>query len=302
MTKLWLRLSPMLFGCLLMTACLAHPTSESKKNPSSLLVKGRSLTSTGLAAGKTAIFIEQTPAPEAISADDGSFEFTLDAARLEQLRLQYGLQKTMLRLYLVNESDHTESAVITSLSSQDRGEVSFAPIQLQPETLVTGRVLIGKSQELVMNARVKLGRKEVYTDADGTFSGFIPQFYTTPVLIEKKGFVQTLGVWLPSFLNRDFLLVDELMPYGNIEVIPSLRSLDKKMISLNYSATGNSQWIRLAASPNQLLKSIEPTAPWKDLTQELSFDPSSTIIYYQFADAEKTRLSPVFSYALPLTE
>ena len=302
MTKLWLRLSPMLFGFLLVTACLAHPTSESKKNSPSLLVKGRSQTSTGLPAGKTAIFIEQTPAPEVITADDGSFEFTLDAARLEQLRLLYGLQKTMLRLYFVNESDKTESAVITTLNIQDRGEINFAPIQLQPETLVTGRVLIGSSQEVVKNARVKLGRKEVYTDADGKFSGFIPQFYTTPVMIEKKGFVQTLGVWLPSFLNRDFLLVDELMPYGNIEVIPGLRSVNMPMISLNYSATGNSRWIRLADSPSRLIRTFEPSAPWMDLTQELNYNPSSSVIFYQFADAERNTLSPVFSYALPLTQ
>lgn len=289
MTKRWF-----LFSLLCITACLPQPKSDVQKAKPELLIQGRILHSSESLSGSTAIFIEQEEAAEAISAEDGSFALTLDEDRLEALRLRYGLQDSRLHLYFMSESGNPESTVLNVLNIQNRGAMDLGDIQLQGEVPVAGRIV---AQGIpAADARVRLGRKEIQTAADGTFALTLPSQSATPLLVEKKGFVQTRGTWLPSNQPRDIELYSDLNPVGSIEAQPILRSVSSQPISLSYSANGTARWIRFANNPGALSQGYVPDAPWQDLQQPLQIIPSAATIYYQFADRDQKILGPVLSY------
>ncbi len=289
MTKRWF-----LFSLLSVTACLPQPKSDVQKAKAELVIQGRILHSSETLSGNTAIFIEQQPTPEAISAEDGSFAFALDQERLDALRLQYGLQDPLLHLYFLSENGNPESAVLNALNIQNRGSMNLGDIQLQAETTVSGRV-VGFGTPLA-EARVRIGRKEIQTAADGTFSVALPSQMATPLLVEKKGFVQTRGTWLPFGQERDIELYTELTPVGSIAAQPILRNSSNELISLSYSANGAARWIRFANSPEALARSYEPDAPWQDLRLPLQITGMSAEIFYQFADRDQKILGPVQRY------
>lgn len=282
-----------LFSLLLTTGCLPQPESDVQKAKPELIIRGRVLHSSELFAGPTAIYVEQSAAPETLSAEDGSFVFTFDADRLDALRLQYGLQNPRVHLYFVSESANPESAVVDFINIKYRGEMDLGEVQLQTETPVSGRVVAYGSA--VPEARVLLGRKELFTAADGTFSATVPASMTTPLLVEKKGFVQTKGTWLPSGQQRDVELYSDLTPVGSIDAPPVLRTAFNNPISFSYSANGGAYWIRFAGSPDALTNNYEPEAPWMDLRQPLQI-LSAPVIYYQFADRDQKILGPILSY------
>jgi hypothetical protein len=289
MTKRWF-----LFSLFCVTACLPQPKSDVQKAKAELIVQGRILHSSETLGGSTAVYIEQQPTAEAITADDGSFAFALDDERLDALRLQYGLQDSLLHLYFVSESGNSESAVLHVLNIQNRGEMNLGDIQLQEETAVAGRVVAYGSP--VADARVRLGRKEILTAADGSFSSTLPSRFATPLLIESKGFVQTRGTWLPGDQERDIELYNDLTPVGSIEAQAIPRTLGNTLISLSYSANGTARWIRFAHDPDLLVDSYEADAPWQDLRQPLQIVGTASVIYYQFADRDQKILGPVMSY------
>jgi hypothetical protein len=289
MTKRWF-----LFSLLYITACLPQPKSDVQKAKAELLIQGRILHSSASSSGNTAIFIEQEPMAEAISAEDGSFALTLDEDRLETLRLQYGLQDMLLHLYFMSESGNPESAVLNVLNIQNRGAMNIGDVQLQAEVPVEGRILAQGSP--AADARVRLGRKEIQTAADGTFTLTLPAQLATPLLVEKKGFVQTRGTWLPNNQPRDIELYSDLTPVGSIEAQPIPRSIGNQPISLSYSANGAARWIRFANNPGVLNQGYVADAPWQDLRQSLQIMPSAATIYYQFADRDQKILGPVMSY------
>jgi hypothetical protein len=289
MTKRWF-----LFSLLCITACLPQPKSDVQKAKAELMIQGRVLHSSASLSGNTAIFIEQEPVAEAISAEDGSFALTLDEDRLEALRLQYGLQDARLHLYFISENGNPEAAVLNVLNIQNRGAMNLGDVQLQAEVPVTGRVVAQGMP--AADARVRVGRKDIQTAADGTFSLTLPAQTATPLVVEKKGFVQTRGTWLPGNQPRDIELYTDLTPVGNIEAEAILRSAGNQPISLSYSATGAARWIRFANNPGVLSQSYVPEAPWQDLGQSLQVMPSAGTIYYQFADRDQKILGPVMSY------
>lgn len=283
-----------LFSLFTLAACLPQPKSDVQKAKPELIIQGRILHSSEVLGGNTAIYIEQQATPEAISAEDGSFAFALDEERLDALRLQYGLQDSLLHLYFVSESGNPESAVLNVLNIKYRGEMNLGDVQLQTETIVNGRVVAYGTP--IPEARVRLGRKEIQTAADGSFSLALPSRTATPLLVEKKGFVQTRGTWLPSGQERELELYSDLTPVGSIEAQPIPRSLGNQSISLSYSANGPARWIRFANDPDVLSRNYEPNAPWQDLRQPLQIVANTEVIYYQFADREQKILGPVFSY------
>jgi hypothetical protein len=289
MTKRWF-----LFSLLYITACLPQPKSDVQKAKAELVIQGRVLHSSASLSGNTAIFIEQEPVAEAISAEDGSFALTLDEDRLEALRLQYGLQDALLHLYFMSENGSPESAVLNVLNIQNRGAMNLGDVQLQAEVPVEGRIVAQGMP--VGDARVRLGRKEIQTAADGTFTLTLPLQSTTPLLVEKKGFVQTRGTWLPSNQPRDIELYSDLTPAGSIEAEPIPRNLGNQPISLSYSANRAARWIRFANNPGLLSQGYVPDAPWQDLRQSLQIMPSAETIYFQFADRDQKILGPVMSY------
>ncbi len=301
MLNLLLRMSPLLVYALGLAACLPGPKSETEKSNPSLTLSGQVLSSDGQPAGQTAIYIEQFSAPELLSSSDGSFTLSFDAKRLNQLRLQYGLQKQPLRIYFVNERNNSESTVMQVLELTARGERSLGRVILQTEVLISGQVLaLSKadgSLQPIAAARVLLGRKALVTDGDGKFSGTAPMNTMSPVTIEKKGFVQTLGECLPGEGVQEFRLFDSLIPTGSIAVTPSgLESFNPSFV-LNYSANSTAQWVRFASSPELLQKTFEVSSPWMDFSQALkaNFSKGSTI-YYQFTDRDKKVLGPISSY------
>jgi hypothetical protein len=289
MTKRWF-----LFSLIYVTACLPQPRSDVQKAKAELQIQGRILHASETLGGSTAIYIEQEGAAEALSADDGSFDFALDADRLEDLRLRYGLQDTRLHLYFVSESGNPESAVLDVLNIKYRGIMDVGEVQLQVETTVNGRVVASGSP--IAEARVRLGRNEVLTAVDGSFSMNVPEGLATPLLVEKRGFVQTRGTWLPSGQERDVELYSDLTPTGMIESLPVSRNLGNQSISLSYSANGAARWIRFARDPDLLERNYEPEAPWQDLRQPLQIVASTETIYYQFADREQKVLGRIQSY------
>jgi hypothetical protein len=289
MTKRWF-----LFSLLCITACLPQPKSDVQKAKPELLIQGRILHSSASLNGNTAIFIEQEPTAEAISAEDGSFALTLDEDRLEVLRLQYGLQDARLHLYFMSENGNPESAVLNVLNIQNRGAMNLGDIQLQAEIPVTGRIVAQGSP--TADARVRLGRKEIVTAADGTFAVALPSQSATPLLVEKKGFVQTRGTWLPSNQPRDIELYNDLNPMGSIEAQPILRTASNQPLSLSYSANSPARWIRFANNPGILSQPFVSDALWQDLGQPLQIMPAVATIYYQFADRDHKILGPVMSY------
>lgn len=289
MTKRWF-----LFSLLCITACLPQPKSDVQKAKAELLIQGRILHSSASLSGNTAIFIEQEPVAEAISAEDGSFALTLDEDRLEALRLQYGLQDALLHVYFISENGNPESAVLNVLNIKNRGAMNLGDIQLQTEVPVEGRIVAQGTP--AADARVRLGRKEIQTAADGTFSLTLPAQSATPLLVEKRGFVQTRGTWLPSNQLRDIELYSDLNPMGSIEAQPILRSAANQPISLSYSANGAARWIRFANNPEVLNQGYVVEAPWQDLRQPLQIMPAAATIYYQFADRDQKILGPVLSY------
>ncbi|HET9241241.1 MAG TPA: hypothetical protein VFO10_28510 [Oligoflexus sp.] len=289
MTKRWF-----LFSLLCITACLPQPKSDVQKAKAELLIEGRVLHSSELLSGSTAIFIEQEPVAEAISADDGSFALTLDEDRLEALRLQYGLQDALLHLYFISENGNPESAVLNVLNIKNRGAMNLGDIQLQTEVPVEGRIVAQGTP--AADARVRLGRKEIQTAADGTFSLTLPAQSATPLLVEKRGFVQTRGTWLPGNQLRDVELYSDLNPMGSIEAQPIPRNTSNQPISLSYSANGAARWIRFANNPDILNQGYIADAPWQDLRQPLQIMPAAATIYFQFADRDQKILGPVLSY------
>jgi len=263
-----------------------------------LLIQGRILHSSATLSGNTAIFIEQEPIAESITAEDGSFALTLDEDRLKALRLQYGLQDSLLHLYFTSEIGNPESAVLNVLNIQNRGVMDLGDVQLYAEVPVEGRAMAqGVPAD---DARIRLGRKEIQTAADGSFSLTLPAQSATPLLVEKKGFVQTRGTWLPGNQPRDIELYSELTPVGSIETQPIPRILGNQPISLSYSANGTARWIRFANSPGALSQGYAADAPWQDLRQPLQIMPSAATLYYQFADRDQKILGPVNSYTLIL--
>lgn len=295
MTKRWF-----LFSLLCVTACLPQPKSDVQKARPELLIQGRILHSSATLSGNTAIFIEQEPVADAISAEDGSFAMTLDEDRLEALRLQYGLQDARLHLYFMSENGNPESAVLNVLNIQNRGAMNLGDVQLQAEVPVTGRIVAQGVP--ASDARVRLGRREIQAAADGTFSLTLPAQSATPLLVEKKGFVQTRGTWLPTNQPRDIELYSDLNPMGSIEAQPIVRSTSNQPISLSYSATGAARWIRFANNPEVLTQGYVPDAPWQDLQQPLQIMPAAATIYYQFADRDQKILGPVLSYTPAFAE
>lgn len=288
-----------LFSLLCMTACLPQPKSDVQKAEPELLIQGRILHSSAALSGNTAIFIEQEPVADAISAEDGSFTLILEEGRIEALRLQYGLQDPRLHLYFMSENGNPESAVLNVLNIQNRGSMNLGDVQLQAEVPVTGRIV---AQGIpAADARVRLGRKDIQTAADGTFTLTLPSQSATPLLVEKKGFVQIRGTWLPGNQPRDIELYSDLKPVGSIEAQPILRTASNQPISLSYSANGAARWIRFANNPGVLSQTYVPDAPWQDLGQPLQIVPSAATFYYQFADRDQKILGPVMSYTLTPT-
>ncbi|HYX33123.1 MAG TPA: hypothetical protein VE954_08395 [Oligoflexus sp.] len=288
MTKRWF-----LFSLWIVTGCLPQPSSDVQKARPELTIKGRILHSSESLSGRTAVYLEQNSAPEALSADDGSFDLTLDTERLAALRLQYGLQNSRLHLYFVPENADPESAVIDSINLESRGEMDLGNVLMQPNTTVTGRVVAYGAP--VPEARVRLGRQELITAEDGSFSADVPAQLSTPLLVEKRGFVQTKGTWLASVQERDLELYSDLTPVGSIAAEPTLRNAGNTPISLSYSANGAAYWIRFAGRAEVLDENYESDAPWLDLRQPLQI-LSAPVIYYQFADRDQKILGPVLSY------
>jgi hypothetical protein len=289
MTKRWF-----LFSLLYVTACLPQPRSDVQKARPELQIQGRILHASETLGGSTAIYIEQEAQAEAISAEDGSFAFALDEDRLESLRLQYGLQDARLHLYFVSENGNPESAVLNVMNIKYRGTMDLGEVQLQAETTVNGRVMASGAP--ISEARVRLGRNEVQTAGDGSFSMSVPEGMTTPLLVEKRGFVQTRGTWLPSGQERELELYSDLTPMGMIDSLPIPRNLGNQAISLSYSANGPARWIRFAWDPDLLERNYEPEAPWQDLRQPLQIVARNATIYYQFADRDQKVLGPVLNY------
>ncbi|WP_141735288.1 carboxypeptidase-like regulatory domain-containing protein [Oligoflexus tunisiensis] len=288
-----------LFSLWLVTGCLPQPDSEVTKAQPELVVQGRAMPGLATLSGNIGVYIEQDRMPEAITREDGSFAFSLDGERLEALRLQYGLQDPRLHLYFVSESGFAESAVLDVLNIQSRGVMDLGDVVLQPDTTVNGRVVASGAP--VADARVRLGRQEVFTAVDGTFSATVPAQLSTPLLVEKRGFVQTKGTWLPGGQARDVELYNDLTPAGSIEALPVPRILGNEPISLSYSANGAARWIRFAGSPEALTEAYNPEAPWQDLRQPLQIMGAEEI-YYQFADRDRKILGPVQSYTLTVAQ
>jgi hypothetical protein len=296
MTKLWLNLSSLIFINLLGTGCLPHPESTVQKASPLLAIKGR-VQHNNDNAGPTAIYIEQTPTPETLSAEDGSFAFAFDADRLEAMRLQYGLQDDTLHLYFISDSKNRESAVVSKVSLQYRGEMDLGTVAMQAETEVRGRVIA--QGRPIADARVRLGRKEVFTDAEGNFSSTLPMASVTPILVEKSGFVQTKGLWSTSSESRDLELFTDLAPIGSISALLSPKGAFNQSITLNYSGTGTVRWIRFAKSASALQRSYEPDSPWLDVKGSLQVDRSDNgVIFYQCADKDQKIFGPVQSMVI----
>jgi hypothetical protein len=293
MMKLWF-----LFSLWLFTSCLPQPDSEVTKAQPELTVQGRALPATATLSGNIGVYIELERMPEAITREDGSFAFTLDGDRLDALRLQYGLQDPRLHLYFVSESGFAESAVLDVLNIQSRGLMDLGDVLLQADTTVSGRVMAAGTP--IADAVVRLGRQAVLTAVDGTFSATVPEQLATPLLVEKRGFVQTKGTWLPGGQARDVELYSDLTPAGSIEALPVPRLIGNEPILLNYSANGAARWVRFAGSPETLTEAYNPEAPWQDLRQPLQV-MGATEIYYQFADRDRKILGPVQSYTLTVT-
>jgi hypothetical protein len=266
---------------------MPNPESSVHKATPALSIQGR------VDQGSATLYVEQSATPEGRTADDGSFAFTFDAARLEALRLQYGLQSRTLRLYFISE---TMEALNESVNLDYRGDMDLGTITMQPATPVTGRILNAGTP--VENARVRLGRKEFLTAADGTFTASIPAATPTPLLVEKKGFVQTKGTWQPGAAIRDVELYTDLAPYGTIEVLPLDRTLvDNKSVSVNYSATSTARYIRFSYVANDFSKTV-----WLDLNKSLRLaPPAANVIYFQFADQDQKVVSPVLNRTLNVT-
>jgi hypothetical protein len=288
-----------LFSLLLASGCLPQPSSEMQKARPELLIQGRVLHSNEAFSGPTAIYVERSANPETFSAEDGSFSFSFDADRLELLRLKYGLNNQFLQLYFVSANGYPESAVKGMIDIKARGEMNLGEVQLGLESPIIGRVVAYGAG--VADARVLIGRQELITAADGTFTAMIPEQSSTPLVIEKSGFVQTNGNWLPGESTRDIELYSKLSPVGSINVTPILRTRSNQMVPLSYSANRAAHWIRFAGSPEYLVKSFEADAPWVDLRQPLQIS-NLPVVYYQFADRDLKILGPVQSYTLTTLE
>jgi len=288
-----------LFSLLFASGCLPQPSSEMQKARPELLIQGRVLHSSEAFSGPTAIYVERSAIPETFSAEDGSFSFSFDADRLELLRLKYGLQNSFLHLYFVSENGHPEAAVKGMIDIQARGAMNLGDVQLEPQSSINGRIVAYGAG--VADARVLIGRQEVFTNADGTFTANVPEQSSTPLVIEKRGFVQTKGTWLPSGQERNIELYSGLTPVGSIDAMPVPRTASNPMISLSYAANGSARWIRFAGSPDYLVKNFEADAPWVDLRQPLQIS-NVPVVYYQFADRDLKILGPVLSYTLSTTK
>lgn len=288
------------FVLMLGTSCLPHPSTDIQKATPELLIRGQVVPSSAAITGRTLIFIETAADPEILAAEDGSFEFTLAESRFESLRWQFGWQNRSLRLYFVSENGAAESALVAAIDTEARGIMDLGVIQMQPEVAITGRV-IGNGGPLA-EARVRIGRKELLTDGEGLFTTSAPLTISTPLLIEKAGFVQTKGSWTPGDATRDIQLYRDLTPYGTIEALPRPRDSINSLILLNFSATTASQWIRFGSRAEDLAKLYEPNAPWLDLGKTLALSPqfaAAAGVYYQFADQNQKILSPVLRYDFP---
>ncbi|MCX6128077.1 MAG: hypothetical protein NTX25_03315, partial [Proteobacteria bacterium] len=194
-----IKLSLLFIFTLIINACLPRPEAELQRTQTSITLKGKIENSRGLPASRTAIYIEQSNSPEVLSAEDGSFYISLDAHKIAELRLQYGIKNKNIRLYFVQSDGLTESTMIPCINFFDLGVQDLGLVQLSVDRTVKGRVLAMSTPEgmlkPVKDARVKIGREEVLSNENGEFSTKIASNVSLPILIERTAYVQSQANW-----------------------------------------------------------------------------------------------------------
>ena len=272
-----------LLSVVLLSACVPAAKPEVQSQPIDVTFVG----SFSGSAGTTKIYFGKEETPFVTTTTQGVFHIQILRALIEK--------SSDRRLYFYNSNG--QQAVSEEILAFDNGEKKIKDVELASPLLMTGTVLatVNGKEAPIADAEIVVGREKATTDKAGNYQIDAPRNTEVPVLLHKKGFVQTRALWTTeeSEESRNFHLFTRLEPMGSLS-IPSTVRFAATTVPLYLESTPNAAFVRIGTAAFTV--SAEADSTWLDLSKNISLS-SSTVseinLYYQFADKDKKIVGPV---------